>query len=944
MRRESPRRFATLYHAIPLIAALLAAHPAQAADTAKASKFYEDALRRYERKDMAGAVVQLKNALQVDRTILQVHVLLGKALLAQGDLAAAEVELVESLRLGVDRAEIAVNLATTLSAQGKQLQIFGDPRLAPEGLPVNVQLPLLLVRASAYADVGDTRNALRSIEQARAIDPRDASSWITEVPVRIKARQFTEAMVAADRALQLAPTNGDAHYQKGTVFHVMGQVRPALASYDQALKLDAGHIEARLSHAGVLMDLGRIADVEADLKELDSLAPDEPRASYLKALIAEQKGDKAAAKTFLKAITELLDPVPIEFLRYRTQAMLLNGMAHYGLNEVEKAKPFLEFAAKQQPNSPLIKLLAQIALREPNVPRAVELLEGYLKINSGDGQALLMLASAHLNQGRHSRATALMQEALNAKDAPQFRTALGLSLMQGGQSLNAITELEKAFKTDPNQVFAGLALVNLYMRSNQGPKALKVADALVKAKPNNASALIVQGMARLAARDFNGAKASYEQAAKLDPKMVEPRLGLARVDITSKAFDAAHKKLTALLKEYPRLVDALLEMAALEDARGKTDEVPKWLNSAVDAASQREVRPNFALVAWHLRSGDGASALQAAKQLLAKLPEDVEALQAYAAAQLATNDPLGARTTLTTASRRAGYEPVTLVSIADAQLRANDLPGAAYSLEKALGAQPDDLPAMSLMTVVELRQGDSTKAEKRARQIIASHPKLAIGHALLADTAVVRGQTQAAVEALRRAHELDKTTASFLRLFGLLVTQDDSKPAFALADGWIRAHPSDVVAIKAVADSQARAGNFAAARRGYESVVKQRPDDVEALNNLANVLMRQGDPGALALADRALALAPRQTSLIDTAGWANHLAGKRDRALQLLRDARLRDPNNPEIRYHLAAVLAQAGRKAEAKDEVEAALRLANASRQSFESANQAKELAATLK
>jgi len=32
---------------------------------AKASKYYEDALVRYEKKDLAGAIIQLKNALQI---------------------------------------------------------------------------------------------------------------------------------------------------------------------------------------------------------------------------------------------------------------------------------------------------------------------------------------------------------------------------------------------------------------------------------------------------------------------------------------------------------------------------------------------------------------------------------------------------------------------------------------------------------------------------------------------------------------------------------------------------------------------------------------------------------------------------------------------------------------------------------------------------------------
>jgi Flp pilus assembly protein TadD len=90
------------------------------------------------------------------------------------------------------------------------------------------------------------------------------------------------------------------------------------------------------------------------------------------------------------------------------------------------------------------------------------------------------------------------------------------------------------------------------------------------------------------------------------------------------------------------------------------------------------------------------------------------------------------------------------------------------------------------------------------------------------------------------------------------------------------------------------------------------------------VLLRLKDPGAIAVAEKALAKDTANANAIDTLGWILFQAGQSaqvDRALQLLRDARLREPGNPVVRYHLAAVLAQLGRKTEARDEVEAALK-----------------------
>jgi len=923
-----------------LAALLIAGAPlAQAQDAAKASRYYEDALQRYEKHDIPGAIIQLKNALQADKSQLSVQVLLGKALLADSQPAAAEIQFGEAIRMGVNRAEVAVPLAMAFNAQGKQIQMLEDPRLAPAGLPAGIQQQVLLERALAQSDLGDTKTAIATVLEARALNASEPGSWIAEVPLRVRNRQFAEAMAAADQAIKLAPDSGEALYQKASIYHANSQLALALAGYDRAIKVDPKHAESHLARAGLLVDLNRDADALAEINELQKLKPNDPRGVYLRALLAERSGDAPTARASLKKITDLLDPVPIEYIRYRPQLLMLNGLAHFSMGELEKAKPFLELASRQLPGSPLAKLLARVALAEPNVNRAIELLDAYVKLNPGDGQALLMLASAHMSQGRHARAVQLMQDALKTKDSAEYRTALGLSLLKSGQASMAEDQLAQAYKADPKQTYAGLALVVVHLRDNQTAKAVAVADSLARANPNNATVLVVQAYAKTQARDYTGGRAGYEKALKLDPSQLEAKLGLAHIDAMTGNFDAAEKRLRAALKDDERNTNLLFELALLNELRGKDDEALKWLDSAVAASSQRDTRANFALVAWHLRKGQPARAVEAAKVLLSKLPEDVQALQAYAVAQLANGDAAGARATLTNASRRAAYDAPALERIARAQLDARDLPGAAYSLDKALSGQPDYLPAMALMSTVELMQGDPAKAERRARQVIEKFPKTGIGYGLLADVATSRGQTAAAIDALRKAHEVDKSQASFLRLFRLLAQQDGGKQAIDLALGWLKAHPKDVVVQKGLGDTYARAGNFAAARRSYEAVLAQQPKDGEALNNLANVLIRQKDPGATAAAERALAQDPHNPRIIDTAGWAYYKAGDKDRALQLLRDARLRDPGNPDIRYHLAEVLAKAGRQTEAREELQAALKSKD-----FASADDARALMTTLK
>ena len=97
---------------------------------------------------------------------------------------------------------------------------------------------------------------------------------------------------------------------------------------------------------------------------------------------------------------------------------------------------------------------------------------------------------------------------------------------------------------------------------------------------------------------------------------------------------------------------------------------------------------------------------------------------------------------------------------------------------------------------------------------------------------------------------------------------------------------------------------------------------------------------ALAVAERALALKPDVPYIMGTTGWAAHLAGQSDRGIQLLRNARLRDPANPDTRYFLGAVLTARGRSTEAREELQGAL----TGERVTAYAKEARQLLATLK
>jgi Flp pilus assembly protein TadD len=153
-----------------------------------------------------------------------------------------------------------------------------------------------------------------------------------------------------------------------------------------------------------------------------------------------------------------------------------------------------------------------------------------------------------------------------------------------------------------------------------------------------------------------------------------------------------------------------------------------------------------------------------------------------------------------------------------------------------------------------------------------------------------------------------------------LVANKEADKAQAVLDDWVRLHPKDELALRALAEVQLLAGNAAGARKSYEQIIAIEPDNPGSQAGYALLLLRLNDPAAKAAAEKAYKLAPANPELADLYGWIMVLQGQPEAGTTLLREARLRDPANGALRFHLAFALNKAGKKAEAKEELGAAL------------------------
>ena len=156
-----------------------------------------------------------------------------------------------------------------------------------------------------------------------------------------------------------------------------------------------------------------------------------------------------------------------------------------------------------------------------------------------------------------------------------------------------------------------------------------------------------------------------------------------------------------------------------------------------------------------------------------------------------------------------------------------------------------------------------------------------------------------------------------MRLYGALLRAGRADEADRMAADWIRAQPRDTMMRTLVAQRAIAQNRLQDARRLYEEALAVNPDDAMVLNNLAWVEGELKEPGALARAERALALAPDHPAILDTLGTLQIAGGDSEKGLKNLRRAVELAPDLGPLRLNLARAYLKLERKADAREQLD---------------------------
>ena len=156
-----------------------------------------------------------------------------------------------------------------------------------------------------------------------------------------------------------------------------------------------------------------------------------------------------------------------------------------------------------------------------------------------------------------------------------------------------------------------------------------------------------------------------------------------------------------------------------------------------------------------------------------------------------------------------------------------------------------------------------------------------------------------------------------IRMYGLLKTTKTKADADRFADEWLKQTPKDVRLRFYLAEAAVRANDLPLAERYYTAIVALEPRNAKAINDLAWILAKTNKPGAVELAERALALSPDNPIGLDTLAFALAAENKLARAIEVSKSAVRLAPDVPLARLNLAKIYLQAQDKKNAKAELD---------------------------
>lgn len=867
------------------------------------------------KKDNKGAVIQLKTALQKNPDSAEARLLLGKTLLEQGDPVTALVELRKAQELRVPDERVVPDMARAMLAVGdgdKLIAQFGALKLTDPVAAADLRTTV----ATALGIQNNLDGARAAIAEALRLKPGYGPALLIQARLEAAGGKVDEALTLLDQSLAADPASERTGVFKGELLLQSKQdPEAAKAAFRAVLKSTPDSVAARAAVANILFQQQKLEDSRAEFVLLKKSAPNHPETLFLEAQLAfadkDYKKTRETAELILKNFPDSV------------RVLELGGAAEFRLRNYVQAEGLLGRALKLAPRQLLTRqLLAQTYLRSGQADKAVQVLQPVLEGGKPDAGSLSLAGEAYLQIGDEKRSEQAFQMALKiAPNDSQVRTTAAIAQIARGNATGAETALAQVVAGDSSPR-ADLALVSARLRNKDLPGALKAIDGLAKKLPDSPLPSQLRGRVFLLQQNNAGAAAQFEAALAKDTNYFPAVASLAALDYTQGKSDSARQRFQNYLKTQPKSWQAQLALAELE---ARTGAPPTKVTESVRAAvklNPSEPRPHLVLINNLLAVGDDKAALQAAQDAAAALPNNFDIMDAQGRAETAAGDKQRAVTTFKKLASLQPRNPQHPMRLADAYLALKDYGAAERALRQAIELAPEALAPRRALAAVALADKRPKDAVAVARELQKREPKNAVGYTLEGEIEASAKNWDAAIAAFRAAQQRSTDADAVAKLHAALNASGKTEEADRLGADWVKSHPKETAFTYYLGDMALARNDLVGAEARYRQVLAVQPDNALALNNVAWLLAKQGKPGALPMAEKAVSLLPDRAPLLDTLSTVLEAENQVPRAIEVQKRAISLAPGDPRLSMRLAKLYIKSGDKDRARAELEALAKL----------------------
>jgi putative PEP-CTERM system TPR-repeat lipoprotein len=566
------------------------------------------------RQDYAAAVAEAQKVVNSAPQLLPARMLLGVALLAQGNLNQSEIQLAQVVQLAPENTEARKLLARVnlqLNRPDVALQVI-SPLQQEAG--ADAQLDSLL--GLANLQLGDADVGLARLESSVAKQPTNTAAKVDLAAAYVFAGQN-------ERARQVLEAVAPGDIRRDTL---LVRVLAATAGPEAARAQIDRMVSARPNDAAVVTQAALLYASQREfdkgralLAKLTTSQPTNADALIALARIEGTAGDNAAARQAAqRAVTA--DPANI-------QARLLLANLAVRSGEVDAAIGHLEEARKQnttavEPRLSLARLYLQ-QRRTRDLDAIIAELERMARDNGGLANALGQL---FMEAGRFEAALEWFRTAATQNPgSPAPLLDVTRAQLAMGNTTGARETLQKLLAAHPQHLLAAAQLVMLDIREQRRDAAMERLASLKAAYPNEASVALLEGEVAMATGSYSAAATAFDHAYKLTPSSAAAiRAYRAR---RQGRLPRATDSLIAWLQERPDDVGTRLVLAEEYMSTAQSDRAIEQYQLAASAVPPNPTALNN--LAWLYHEKGDARAEETAKRAYDAAPKAASIADTY---------------------------------------------------------------------------------------------------------------------------------------------------------------------------------------------------------------------------------------------------------------------------------------------------------------------------